>query len=89
MSRADEHQVRANEKAYEDGQRCRRKGLGIRKSGKYDHLLWAKLFKRGFVRTSMSVDSDEAKDCWVDGCHDEDHRLNCAANGVYPCGRPL
>ena len=89
MSQAKTQQKLANERAFEDGVRCRKKGLGITKSGKYDHETWSHYFKVGFRKQARSVDEGEAFDEWVEGWHREDERLAHRAQGHYPCGRPI
>jgi len=82
-------QGKANERAYNDGQRCRNKGFGITKSGLYDYTAWDRLFARGYRHFVRSLDRDEAREAWNDGWHAEDDRLSCLRAGVLPCGRPI
>jgi len=71
MSAATTAQQIANDKAYADGVRCRDKGLGLKKSGKYDYDAWRRLFALGFRRLYRSIDSDEAYEEWCMGWQDE------------------
>ena len=79
-------QERAEAAAYDDGVRCRRKGLGITASGLYDFTSWRRLFGRVCL---PCPDREAAYDAWADGWYDEDERLSCLAQGVLPCGRPI
>jgi len=79
-------QERAEAGAYEDGVRCRRKGLGITASGLYDFTTWRRLFGRVCV---PCPDREAAYDAWTDGWYDEDDRLSSLAQGLLPCGRPI
>ena len=89
MRRKQTAQEKTNERAYEDGERCRRKGLGFTSKGKYDYAAWRRYFKLGFRKIYRWVDVDEAYDTWVQGWNDEDDRLTALRAGYHPCGRPI
>ena len=89
MRRNTTAQDRANNQAYDDGVRCRRKGLGLTKSGKYDFDAWRRCFDRGFRKAYPSIDREESYNAWVEGWNDEDDRLGFLAEGILPCGRPI
>jgi len=72
--------------AYDDGKRCRRKGLGLKADGRYDYAAWRRLFERF---CPPCADKDEAYQAWADGWQDECERLSFLMAGVLPCGRPF
>jgi len=74
--------------AESDGYRCRKKGLGLTRSGLYDYSAWKRLFQRGF-RAHVPNMQDECFEAWVFGWHAADDELEARANGHYSCGRPL
>ena len=79
-------QERIEAAAYEDGKRCRRKGLGLKSDGRHDRAAWRRLFGRF---CPPCADRDEAEQAWADGWQDECERLSFLRAGVLPCGRPF
>ena len=74
-------QDKKNAQAYDDGQRCAKKGFGITKSGHYDYQAWHKMFLRGFRKGYPSISPEEAYEFWKDGFQDELDRLALLRKG--------
>jgi hypothetical protein len=82
-------QDRANARAYDDGARCAKKGLGLKKSGIFDFDAHRRLFNKRYRAFCRGLDRDEAARAWFLGWSDELWRLESLKNGLYPCGRPF
>ena len=75
-------------RAQQDGYRCRKKGFGLTRSGKYDFAAWRRIFNKGY-RARVPNMEDECYEAWVFGWHAADDEMAARASGHHTCGRPL
>ena len=67
-------QQKANVAAFEDGRRCRLKGLGL-KGDRYDYPAWDRMFERGFRAWCRGIDREECREEWREGWHHADDQV--------------
>jgi len=82
-------QDRANAAAWEDGRRCRLKGLGF-KGELYDYHAWDRLFERGFRAFCRGIDREECREEWREGWHCGDDQIEARRHtSILPSGHKI